>query len=146
MRDRRDSVLLEGAAVHRDAELSPDGRRFAYVSSETGRWEVYVRAFSRPGGPWQISTAGGRQPRWRDDGRELFYLGAGGNLMAVPVKAGEAFEAGAPQVLFRAGLRRTNIPQYDVFPGGQRLLLNVLVHDETSPITLMQNWPATVRR
>jgi len=146
VRDRRDSVLVEGAAGHRDAEFSPDGRWFAHVSSETGRSEVYIRAFSRPGGPWQISAAGGRQPRWRDDGRELFYLGTDGNLMAVPLKAGETFEAGAPRVLFRAGLRRTNIPQYDVFPGGQRFLLNVLVHDETSPITLVQNWPATLRR
>ena len=85
--------------------LSPDGRWLAYVSDESGRYEVYVQSFPGGGGKRQVSTGGGIGPRWRGDGKELFYHAPDGKLMAVPVKSGASFEAGAPVALFefRAG-------------------------------------------
>ena len=141
----KDELLVGGPGIERDAIFSPDGRWFAYSSLETGRFEIYVRAFGRPGGPWQVSTAGGLQPSWRADGRELYYYSYDGNLMAVPVSAGQAFQAGAPQPLFRTSLRRTNIGQYDAYGAGDRFILNVLVGEEASSMMLVQNWPATLR-
>ena len=138
--------ILRTPASERDTAFSPDGRWVAYMSGETGRPEVYVRAFAGAGGKWQISTGGGGAPRWSRDGRELFYLGAGGRLMAAPVKTGAAFEKGAPRELFLVGLRRTNIPQYDPFPDGQRFIANAVVTEKTSPpLTLVQNWSSLVK-
>ena len=93
--------ILKTPAAERDTVFSPDGRWIAYMSGESGRPEVYVRAFPTGGGRWQVSTAGGSGPRWSRDGRELFYLAAGGSLMAVPVTAGASFEKGTPRELFR---------------------------------------------
>jgi serine/threonine protein kinase/Tol biopolymer transport system component len=140
------SLLLGTPTSERDTAFSPDGRWVAYVSAESGRPEVYVRAFPGPGGKWQISTEGGMQPRWRRDGRELFYLASGFRLTAVPVRTGAAFEKGTPQDLFRVASRRTNIPQYDVFPDGQRLLVNTVVTEKaTTPLTLVENWTALAK-
>jgi Tol biopolymer transport system component len=83
------------------AEVSPDGRWIAYDSDESGRPEVYVQSFPEPGGKWQVSTSGGRKPRWRQDGRELYFLAPDRMLMAAAVKAeGSGFEAGLPEPLF----------------------------------------------
>ncbi|MBI3472582.1 MAG: PD40 domain-containing protein [Candidatus Solibacter usitatus] len=77
-------------------QLSPDGRWVAYRSNESGKPEVYVQPFPPSGGKWQISTAGGHEPRWRRDGKELFYT-LGQKIRAVPVKTeGATFEAGIP--------------------------------------------------
>ncbi len=134
-------LLLSTPSSERDTAFSPDGRWIAYLSSETGRPEIYVAAFPGPGGRRQVSTAGGRQPKWRADGKELFYLDLGRQLMAVPVRTDGGFETGTPQPLFRTSSRRTNIPQYDVFPDGQRFLINTIVAEKAStPATLVQNW------
>ena len=79
-------LLLSTPSTERDTAFSPDGRWIAYLSSETGRPEIYVAGFPGPGGRRQVSTAGGRQPKWRADGKELFYLDLGGQLMAVPIR------------------------------------------------------------
>jgi Tol biopolymer transport system component len=63
-------------------QFSPDGKWVAYASNESGRWEVYVSSFPTPGGNWKISSSGGSEPRWRQDGKELFYLASDGKLMA----------------------------------------------------------------
>ena len=84
-------------------QFSPDGRWVAYESNESGQVAIYVRPFPGPGGQWQVSNAGGTQPRWRSDGTELFYVTPDGRLMAVPIAAGadgQALEAGAPMPLF----------------------------------------------
>ena len=85
--------------------LSPDGRWLAYASDVSGRYEVYVQSFPGGGGKRQVSTGGGNHPRWRRDGRELFYYAGDGKLMAAPVRSGESFEMGAAVSLFefRAG-------------------------------------------
>ena len=144
--DGKASLLLQTPASERDTAFSPDGRWLTYLSSESGSPEVYVRSYSGPGGKWQVSTGGGIQPRWSRDGRELFYLGTGSRLTAVPLRSGAAFEKGTPRELFQVSLRRTNIPQYDVFPDGQRFIVNTVVTEKTStPLTLVQNWTAQVK-
>ncbi|MEO8056609.1 MAG: hypothetical protein ABI768_15720, partial [Acidobacteriota bacterium] len=138
--------LLQTPASERDTAFSPDGRFVAYLSSETGGSEIYVRTYPDPGGKWQISTGGGSQPRWRRDGRELFYLAPGFRWTAVPVKTSPTFEKGTPQELFQVSSRRTNIPQYDVFADGRRFIVNTVVTEKSStPLTLVENWTATVR-
>jgi eukaryotic-like serine/threonine-protein kinase len=145
--ERKDRPLLVTPSSERDTVFSPDGRWIAYMSSESSRSEVYVKAFPGPGGKWQVSTAGGLQPRWRRDGQELFYQTLGGRLMAVPVKAGASFEKGSPRELFGANARRTNIAQYDVFPDGKTFIVNSVVAGKASlPLTLVQNWAARAKK
>ena len=78
-------MFLKTEFDERHGQFSPDGRWVAYRSSESGRFEIYVRPFPGPGGQWQISTAGGIAPRWRPDGKELYYIAPDGKLMAVPI-------------------------------------------------------------
>ena len=125
--------------------FSPDGRWVAYQSDESGRYEIYVRAFPGPGGQWQISTAGGIQPRWRPGGRELYYIAPDGTLMAAPVGVnGATIEAGRPVALFRTrivGVGDIGLgTNYDVSRDG-RFLINTVIDDAAvSPITILQNW------
>jgi Tol biopolymer transport system component len=131
----------------RNGQFSPDGRWVAYESNESGRAEIYVRPFPGTGGQWQVSTAGGTQARWRNDGRELsYYIAPDGKLMAVSIAvkgtgATTAVEVGAPESLFPArtptAFRRQ---QYDVSADG-RFLVNASQEDATAPsITLLLNW------
>jgi len=119
-------------------QFSRDGRWVAYASDESGRSEVYVRAFPASSTKWQVSTGGGWRPRWRRDGRELFYLTAVGRLMAVSVQAAGRFEASDPRELFRV-----QAGDYDVAADGQRFLVAVETEDlSASPITVVLNWTA----
>ena len=99
----------------------------------------------------RLSTAGGFAPRWRRDGKELFYLEPGNRLMRVPMTLGARFEAGAPVPLFRvaaavAFTRRTWYTAFDVAPDGQRFLLNLIVDDAAStPPTVVLNWNAGLK-
>jgi Tol biopolymer transport system component len=135
-------VFLETAAEENHAEFSPDGRWLAYQANETGQNQIFVRPFQRAGGQWQVSTSGGTAPRWRSDGKELYYIGLDGTLMAVatPV-SGASFVPGPPVGLFKPPIVRTTTrPQYDVASDG-RFLINVYTEDRTSfPITLLLNW------
>jgi hypothetical protein len=118
----------------------------AYQTNESGRFEVVVKPFPDGGGKWQVSTSGGVAPRWRADGRELYFLARDAAMMAVPVTAaGTSFEAGAPVALFptrivNGGTVTRNRAQY---PGARdgRFLINQPVADATAaPITLILNW------
>jgi len=147
---RKPVPFLQTQFLERHAQFSPDSRWMAYVSSESGRTEVYVQSFPAGGGKWQVSTTGGVQPRWRRDGRELFYLTADGKLMVVPVRAGATFEAGTPALLFQTqlfglGVATQYSQQYDVTADGQRFLLNVDLSEVTAaPLTVVLNWQETV--
>lgn len=95
-----------------NGRVSPDGRWMAYTSNETGSNEVFVQSFPEPGRKAQVSKDGGSHPRWRNDGKELFYLGANNKLMAVSVNEGNDFAAGVPAALVETrGLDR-NFSRY----------------------------------
>ena len=91
-------VLLRTPFNESDAEPSPDGRWVAYLSNETGRAEVYVRFPSGSPEQWQISTAGGAQPRWRGNGKELFFTTSDGKVMATPIETQAAFRPDSPRL------------------------------------------------
>ncbi|HEV8231744.1 MAG TPA: hypothetical protein VGQ75_05310, partial [Thermoanaerobaculia bacterium] len=131
-------------------QLSPDGRWMAYASDESGRMEVYVQPFPASGGKWQVSTSGGSQPRWRRDGKELFYVSADKRLMAVEVKADATFEAGVAKALFGTRFLPAAAPHlmsYAVAGDGQRFLVTRLVEEEPAiPITVVLNWTAGLKK
>ncbi len=131
-------------------QFSPDGRWITYESNESGSVEVYVQAFPGPGRKSQVSVAGGYEPRWRPDGKELFYIAPDGRLMAVAIGVGaddQTLETSAPVALFATRLASgsgiTGVarkPQYAVARDG-RFLMNVAVEGTTaSPITIVLNW------
>jgi len=122
--------------------FSPDGKWVAYQSNESGRFEVYARPFPGPGGQWQVSTGGGGSPRWRADGKELYYLAPDNKLMAVVVKAqGAALAAGTPEALFQTHMPvGVNRQQYDVARDGRFLINTELQDNSTEPIHLLLNW------
>jgi hypothetical protein len=141
--------FVTGPSREEDGRFSPNGRWVAYISDESGQLEVYVRPFPGPGSRRQISTTGGAMPRWRADGQELFYVALDNKLMAVPVKTGDVFEAGAPMPLFETHIRtEPHFTQYDVSADGQRFLINTMVETvaEREPITLVLDWTATLER
>jgi Tol biopolymer transport system component len=139
--------FLESRFDERNAQFSPDGRWVAYQSDESGPPEIYVRPFPARSGQWQVSTMGGVTPRWRRDGKELYFIAPDAKLMAVPVAtAGTAPEIGTSVALFQpnilfGGTSPVGIGwQYDVAPDG-RFLINVRTGDGgTAPITVIQNW------
>ena len=124
--------------------FSPDGKWVAYDSDESGRFEVYVRPLPGPGVAWQVSTDGGNSPRWRADGRELYFMAPDSTLMAAPVTAhGSAFAAGKPQALFRThSFFAPSKQQYDVSRDGRFLILTRLEDTSAEPIHILLNWKA----
>jgi dipeptidyl aminopeptidase/acylaminoacyl peptidase len=128
-----------------DPRLSPDGRWFLYVSDETGRQEVYLRETRESSQQWQISFEGGVSPRWRGDGREIFFASPNGNVMSVSAELEPTFRAQKAQVLFAL----PDPPDYltplfeDVSPDGQRILLNLPVEGRASVgFHAIFNWTA----
>ena len=149
--DRQRRTFAGSAAKEIQGQFSPDGAWIAYTSDESGSPEVYVRPFRDAGAKSQVSTHGGAQGRWRDDGKELFYLATDGKLMAVDIKASSSsFQAGAPHPLFNTGIAGSFVDRFNQFlvtRDGQRVLVNRSAEDENSaPITVVMNWDAAERR
>ncbi len=135
------------------AQLSPDGRWMAYQTNESGRFEVVVQPFpDAVGSKWQVSTAGGVAPRWRADGKELYFLAPDAKLMAVSVTAtGASFESGTPVALFPTrvidgGTVATSRPQYDVARDGRFLINQPVADAAAAPITLILNWTPPIEK
>ena len=124
-----------------NGRVSPDGALLAFVSTQSGRPEIYVRPMSQSAGGRQVSEAGATQPRWRRDGKELFYV-EGNSLMAVPVtSSGTGFSIGRPQLLFTLESGFAN--GYDVYPDGQRFIIPEPVEGSKPPsLRVVQNWSA----
>lgn len=142
-------LLEKMEATRSELHLSPDGKWIAYVSDESKqRIEVYVQSFPPTGIKHEISTAGGVEPRWSSDGRELFYIAEDGKLMAAPVKTGATFEFGSPSVLFEPPVPQGDGSRgYEVSPDGQRFLFRTVPAGErTAPITIITNWLAAVKQ
>ena len=104
--DRKPFPVVQTEFAESLGTFSPDGRWIAYTTDETGQPNVYVQPFLRAGGKYRISPNGGRNPHWRADGRELFYLAADGAMTAVPIDATETFAAGYQRRFFRLGGQR----------------------------------------
>jgi Tol biopolymer transport system component len=123
--------------------FSPDGKWIAYVSDESGRFEIYVRPYPGPGEKWPISTGGGNEPVWRRDGRQLFYR-VGDAMMAVDIQTSPAFSAGKPRTLFDKPYERSNAlwANYDAAPDNRHLLM-VRRETPSAPVTrinVVLNW------
>jgi len=149
--DRQLRPLLQSNVLVRNGQFSPDGKFVAYASNETGNWEVYASPFPGFGSKWQVSRGGGEEPRWRGDGKELFYLAPDARLMAVEVKSGTGFEAGTPVALFQTHLRQPlsamDFFSYDVTGDGQKFLVNTKVDTSTSaPLSVILNWSAEMEK
>ena len=153
--DRKPVPFLQTPFSEAQGGPSPDGRWLAYVSDESGRNEVYVRPFPSGEGKWQVSVNGGMEPTWRGDGKEIYYLGAERDLMAVTITAGARVEATRPTRLFRttmSNLRLSNTTtytrnQYVFTADGQRFLVNQGTSAAiTSPITVVVNWAAALKK
>jgi serine/threonine protein kinase/Tol biopolymer transport system component len=148
--------LFESDSINEAAKLSPDGRWVVYCTNQSGVRQIVVRPFpDASGGLWQVSTSGGMEPHWRADGKELFYLGLDGALMAVDVESGEAFEFGAPHALFQTGIAVPAIPLeyfFDVAADGQRFLVNTNApaeragEEQAQPtrISVVVNWTSSL--
>jgi Tol biopolymer transport system component len=147
------SVFLNSKFEERYPQFSPDGRWVAYMSDESGRPEIYLRPFPASSGQFPVSTTGGIAPRWRKDGKELYYIAPDSKLMAVSMDTtGRAPKMGEPGALFRphilyGGTMTTGVLwQYDVAPDG-RFLINVTPDDVvTAPITVIQNWSPRIKK
>jgi dipeptidyl aminopeptidase/acylaminoacyl peptidase len=125
--------------------MSPDGRWIAYESDESGKYEVYVRPFPAAAPKWQVSKGGGRNPKFRRDGKELFYLGADRKMMAVQVQAGATFQSGIPEPLFDTRITNEFV-RYAVSPDGQRFFIPTPLGETVgSPATVVLNWTARLK-
>jgi len=145
MPEMQSRLLLKAPATIKNGQFSPDGKWVAYASNETGKWEVYVTSFPEAKGKWQVSSGGGDQPRWRADGKELFFLSSDGKMMAARVKGGANFDAGTAMTLFQASAREmvatSEQIMYDVSKDGQRFLINTQVKNtEARPMSVVLNW------
>jgi Tol biopolymer transport system component len=140
-------VIAATAAREFDGRFSWEGRWVSYVSNETGMNEIYVQPFPPTGGKWQVSTGGGHSPRWRADGRELFYLTPRGEMRVVSVAEAPSFAAGPPHTLFRLDGFRPGGPgstSYEVTRDGRRFLVNLTKGTPpASSISVILNWAAS---
>jgi Tol biopolymer transport system component len=146
--DHQPVPFLQTPFNETDARFSPDGHWVAYVSNETGSTEVYVTRFPGPTGKWPISSNGGNYPRWRADGRELYFIGRDGQLMAAQVSgARDDFSVGDVRPLFDLHPNLSGRYPYDVSKDGQRVLVNTIVEAAApSPITLVVNWASALHQ
>ena len=140
--------VLQSEFAEFHGRLSPDAHWIAYASIESGRPEVYVQSFPPAGGKWQVSTDGGAQPRWRRDGKELYFMSPDRKIMAVDVKLGTTFEMGTPKALFQTRVTNFTSPnRYDVTADGQRFLVNSSVEENSrNPIVVILNWAAGIKK
>ncbi len=144
--------FLQTEFDERQGRFSPDGKWIAYVSNESGKWQVYVQSFPAPGSKWQVSTDGGAQPQWRRDGKELFYLAADRKIMAVDTsQSSHTFDAGALKALFELRIQSVGLPGirnfYAASGDGQRFLVTALLEEPTTtPTTVVLNWTADLKK
>jgi len=145
--ERDSHPFLQSPFLMARSSFSPDGRWLAYCSNESGDLKVYVVPFPGPGGKWQVSTGGGDFPRWRRDGKELFYLSLDNKMMAAEIKtSGSSFVIGAVRQLFETRAYRSQVGAYDVSADGQRFILANEPGQPNEAITLVLNWDAELKK
>ncbi len=141
--DRKASPWPASPFFEKQGRMSRDGRWIAWMSNETGRYEICVRRFPAGGETWRVSDGGGYSPVWRGDGRELYYVTESGRLMCVAFRGEPTVEIGRPEPLFDTHMRPPAdlAPHYDVSADGRRFLIDrILPDDAAASITLVQNW------
>jgi len=144
--ERKPYPFLKSEFSARDASFSPDGRWVSYCSNETGEYKVYIAPFPGPGGKWLVSTGPGYSPRWRRDGRELFYFTTDNELTAVDVKLGASMvEVGTPHKLFET-FSYGVFGRFDVTADGQKFIVPYDQGEPSTAITLVENWPGDVKK
>jgi Tol biopolymer transport system component len=146
--DRKPQPYLNTPVDEWVGQLSPDGKWMAYTSNESGRYEVYVQGFPPAGAKWQVSLNGGLHPRWRADGKELFYVAANQKLMAQTVDLATQFSQGSTQELFELGIHNifTIRSPYAVSHDGQRFLLAGSRTDDVTPVHVVLHWANSLPR
>ena len=139
--------FLQTRAQETCGQFSPDGKWVAYISDESGRYQVYVQAFPS-GGKWQVSRDGGTQPRWRADGKELFFYSFDNNVMAVDIRGGAAIEVGIPRKLFAAVVAPAQgAIDYTVTADGQKFIIPTETRASVAePITAILNWTSLIKK
>jgi eukaryotic-like serine/threonine-protein kinase len=149
--DRKAQPFLRTSFNEAAASFSPDGRWLAYISDESGRYEVYVQPYPGPGGKYQISSDGGTEPVWNPNGKELFYR-SGDKMMSAEIAMQSGFSVSKARMLFQGPyVRATGVsPFYDISHDGQRLLM-IKPGDQTSStslnqIVIVQNWFEELKR
>jgi hypothetical protein len=126
--------------------ISPDAHWVAYVSDESGQLEVYITSFPEGKGKWKVSSGGGSYPAWTGSGKELFYINLGSDLFVCPVNPKDSeIEVGTPQHLFHAPTPGVGIP-FDASLDGKRLLVNQSEEEAQTPLQLVTNWPAELKK
>jgi Tol biopolymer transport system component len=150
--DRKPFAVANTEFEEKEGQFSPDGRWVLYQSNDSGRFEIYIQPFPTAGGRTQISTVGGEHPRWRRDGKELYYIASDGVLMAVPVSLPsneQRVEAGTPVALFKPRIMPAvggNRQQYVVTADGQRFLVVVPEEATVASIAVVQNWTKALQK
>ena len=143
------TAFAESSSVETQPRFSPDSAWLMYTANDTSRLEVYVRSVSGTGRRQQISTDGGSQALWRRDGTEIFFLSPDNTIMVAAVRRqGDELQVVSTRPLFRINYRRVRLDAYPyaVSPDGQQFLVNSLVEDAATPISLLVNWRAAVRK
>jgi len=150
--DRKPAPFLESTFDRIQSRVSPDSRFLAYTTNESGQFQIVVQTFPDPnGGKWQISAEGGVEPKWRRDGRELYYLGLDGKMMAVTIATSPAFTAGRPSVLFQTPLTVNRASpsrdrRYDVAADGRFLMVIPSVEATAIPFSVLVNWSSALEK
>jgi Tol biopolymer transport system component len=147
--DRKPFPVVQTEFNKSSSVVSPDGKWLAYQSDPSGRYEIYITAFPGGGAKWQVSTGGGLRPKWRRDGKELFFLeDATFNLLAVDVNtSANTPTLGTPHVLFQTVGVQAGQGAYDVTADGKKFLINSSgVSKDSYPLTIVQNWTAELRK
>ena len=140
--ERKPIIIANTAFMEQNGQFSPDGRWVAYQTNQSRRFEIVVQPFPNPSGKWQVSTDGGIQPRWRADGKELYFIAPDLKMMAAPIQvSGSSLEVGSPVALFQTRVM-ADVPkqEYAVSAKGRFLVNQSVEESTTTPITLILNW------
>ena len=145
--ERKPFPLLQAQSPAFASAISPNGKWLSYCSSESGEQKIYVVSFPGPGGKWQVSPGGGCYPRWRRDGKELFYLSADNKIVAAEVRGdASSFAVGSVNPLFETRVYRSAFGGFDVTADGQRFIVAYEPGQPNVAITLVENWDAELKK
>jgi eukaryotic-like serine/threonine-protein kinase len=148
VQSRASTPLLHSKFDEAGAQVSPDGRLLAYASNVSSQMEIYIEPYPPSGAKWQVSNTGGVSPRWRHDGKELFYIANDGKIMTVAIQSSsQGPQISTPTALFPTHLRQAVGFQFDVSADGQKFFLNSATGGEDKTmITLVTNWTSELKR